>query len=117
MAVLGLVSILWMTTCPYLSFILVTFFPIVDRFDRPILHGLCILGYAVRAIIKSICKGDPTMVKGIFGRFLLHVFPGETAVTEMWLEGLRVIYQTSVKERNRAVLSGYVDLHCLAPSL
>ncbi|GLT31316.1 hypothetical protein SLA2020_060590 [Shorea laevis] len=89
----------------------------VAGFSRPILHGLCTLGHAVRAIIKSICKGDPTMVKGIFGRFLLHVYPGETLVTEMWLEGLRVIYQTSVKERNRTVLSGYVDLRRLASSL
>ncbi|GLT74402.1 hypothetical protein SLA2020_462040 [Shorea laevis] len=89
----------------------------VAGFSRPILHGLCTLGFAVRAIIKSICRGDPNMVKSIFGRFLLHVFPGETLVTEMWLEGLRVIYQASVKERNRTVLSGYVDLCGLASSL
>ncbi|GLT94477.1 hypothetical protein SLE2022_122150 [Rubroshorea leprosula] len=89
----------------------------VAGFSRPILHGLCTLGFAVRAIIKSLCRGDPNMVKSIFGRFLLHVFPGETLVTEMWLEGLRVIYQATVKERNRTVLSGYVDLHGLASSL
>ncbi|XP_010935207.1 enoyl-CoA hydratase 2, peroxisomal [Elaeis guineensis] len=89
----------------------------VAGFTRPILHGLCTLGYAVRAIIKSLCNGEPTAVKSIFGRFLLHVYPGETLVTEMWLEGPRVIYQTKVKERNRAVLSGYVLLKHIPSSL
>lgn len=89
----------------------------VAGFSRPILHGLCTLGFAVRAIIKCICKGDPHIVKNILGRFLLHVYPGETLITEMWLEGLRVLYQTKVKERNRTVLSGYVDLRGLTSSL
>ncbi|OVA16012.1 MaoC-like domain [Macleaya cordata] len=61
----------------------------VAGFSRPILHGLCTLGFAVRAIIKCACNGEPTMVKSILGRFLLHVYPGETLITEMWLEGPR----------------------------
>ncbi|KAJ9165897.1 hypothetical protein P3X46_020713 [Hevea brasiliensis] len=89
----------------------------VAGFSCPILHGLCTLGFAVRAIIKCICRGDATIVKNIFGRFLLHVYPGETLITEMWLDGLRVIYQAKVKERNRAVLSGFVGLHHLTSSL
>ncbi|KAL0701906.1 hypothetical protein Bca4012_058028 [Brassica carinata] len=87
------------------------------RFPRPILHGLCTLGFAIKAIIKCICKGDPSTVKTISGRFLATVFPGETLITEMWLQGLRVIYQTKVKERNKAVLSGYVDIRGLSSSL
>ncbi|KAA8528796.1 hypothetical protein F0562_036151 [Nyssa sinensis] len=89
----------------------------IAGFSRPILHGLCTLGFAVRAIIKCICRGDPHMIKNISSRFMLHVYPGETLVTEMWLEGLRVVYQVKVKERNRVVLSGFVDLKHLSSSL
>ncbi|CAA0812461.1 Enoyl-CoA hydratase 2- peroxisomal [Striga hermonthica] len=89
----------------------------VAGFSRPILHGLCTLGFAVRAIIKSICRGDQSMIVNISGRFLLHVYPGETLVTQMWLEGLRILYEVKVKERNKAVLSGIVTLNRFSSSL
>ncbi|KAF5956072.1 hypothetical protein HYC85_008928 [Camellia sinensis] len=89
----------------------------IAGFSRPIQHGLCTMGFAVRAIIKCICRGDPNMIKNISGRFLLHVYPGETLIMEMWLEGLRVVYQVKVKERNKAVLSGVIDLTHLTSSL
>ncbi|KAL5706275.1 enoyl-CoA hydratase 2 [Ranunculus cassubicifolius] len=89
----------------------------IAGFSRPILHGLCSLGFAVRAIVKCLCNGDPTLVTAIFGRFLLHVYPGETLITEMWLDGPRVTYQTKVKERNRTVLMGYVNLKTATSSM
>ncbi|KAF5181433.1 Enoyl-CoA hydratase 2, peroxisomal [Thalictrum thalictroides] len=92
-------------------------FATIAGFSRPILHGLCTLGFAVRAIVKCLCNGEPTLVSGIFGRFLLHVYPGETLVTEMWLEGSRVIYQTKVKERSRTALMGYVVLNRATSSM
>ncbi|KAI4993022.1 hypothetical protein ZWY2020_007335 [Hordeum vulgare] len=79
-------------------------------FTRTILHDLCTLGFATRVVIKSFCNGDPAAVQNIFGRFLLHVYPGEMLVTKM------VQYQTKVKERDRAVLSGYVLLKQHIPS-
>ncbi|XP_068640211.1 enoyl-CoA hydratase 2, peroxisomal-like [Aristolochia californica] len=88
--------------------------PIVARvagFSRPILHGLCSLGFAVRAIVKCLCNGDPALVKSVLARFLLPVYPGETLITKMWLDGSRVLYLVIVKERNRSVLSGNVFLH------
>ncbi|XP_071922770.1 enoyl-CoA hydratase 2, peroxisomal isoform X1 [Coffea arabica] len=89
----------------------------IAGFSRPILHGLCTLGFAVRAVIKCICGGDQNRIKSISARFLLHVYPGETLITEMWLDGQRVLYQVKVKERSRAVLSGFVDLNLLNSSL
>ncbi|XP_057811139.1 enoyl-CoA hydratase 2, peroxisomal-like [Salvia miltiorrhiza] len=89
----------------------------IAGFSRPILHGLCTLGFAVRAIVNSICRGDQNMIRNITGRFLLHVYPGETLITEMWIEGLRVTYQVKVKERSKAALSGVVTLNRFASSL
>lgn len=72
-------------------FALLTFKKLTDldfgcRFSRPILHGLCTMGYAVRAIVRGCCNGEPTRVQSFQGRFLSHVFPGEKLTTEMWLD-------------------------------
>jgi len=81
-------------------------------FSRPILHGLCTFGYATRAVVACLCGGDPNMVQSMQGRFLLHVFPGETVITEMWADKgqKRVDYKLKVKERNQIVLSGTINL-------
>lgn len=52
--------------------------------DRPIMHGLCTLGFAGRAVLHSLCAGDPARLKSISVRFTGVVFPGETLVTEGW---------------------------------
>ncbi|KAL3681389.1 hypothetical protein R1sor_024345 [Riccia sorocarpa] len=79
-------------------------------FDRPILMGLCSLGYAVRAVIRCLCFGDSGRVQSVQGRFLSHVFPGEKLVTEMWADasGNKVTY--ICKANGRSVLSGFVTL-------
>eukprot|EP00250_Pteridium_aquilinum_P006265 c16220_g1_i1 orf=379-1326(-) len=84
----------------------------IAGFPRPILHGLCTLGFAVRAVIRHFCQGEPSLVQAVQGRFMLHVFPGETLVTQMWKEDNtgRIFFLTSVKERSRPVLSGVVSL-------
>ncbi|CAL5063067.1 unnamed protein product [Urochloa decumbens] len=90
-------------------------------FSHPILPGLSTLGFAVRAVMRSFCSMEPTAVKRISCRFLHQVYPGETLVTEMWLQrqiqSRRVYYRTKVKERGRAVLSGYVLLEHTFSSL
>lgn len=53
-------------------------------FSRPILHGLCTYGFAGRAILKSICGGDPAKFKSFAARFSSVIYPGDTIVTEGW---------------------------------
>jgi len=75
-------------------------------YERPILHGLCTMGFAARAILKRCADNDPSRFDSIGVRFSRPVFPGETLVTEIWRRGKeKIAFQTKVKERNVVVLS------------
>jgi acyl dehydratase len=74
-------------------------------FPKPILHGLCSFGTACRAVISTVCKYDPTKITGFDVRFSAPVFPGETIVTEMWVDGNVVSYRSKLKERDVVVLN------------
>ncbi|MBW2103974.1 MAG: MaoC family dehydratase N-terminal domain-containing protein [Deltaproteobacteria bacterium] len=62
--------------------------------ERPILHGLCTYGFAGRAILYSVCDGDPARFKSFAVRFMGPVFPGETLVTSGWKTDRGYIIQT-----------------------
>jgi acyl dehydratase len=56
-------------------------------FDRPILHGLCtyaIAAYSVMALTAN-SKAD---LRQLDVRFTSPVYPGETLITELWLDGI-----------------------------
>ena len=74
-------------------------------FDRPILHGLCTFGNIGRAVIESVCDGDPTRFHSIKVRFAAPVMPGETIDTDIWKESdTEVILSARVKEREVEVV-------------
>jgi acyl dehydratase len=74
-------------------------------FPRPILHGLCTYGTACRAIISTVCKYDADRIVGFDARFSAPVFPGETIVTEMWVDGSVVSFRSKAKERDVVVIN------------
>lgn len=75
-------------------------------YEKPILHGLCTMGYAARAILKHCADNRADRFKSVNARFSRHVFPGDTLATEMWRNGDKEIhFQTRVKERAVVVLS------------
>ncbi len=74
-------------------------------FPRPILHGLCTYGTACRAIITSVCNYDSAKITGFDARFSAPVFPGETVVTEMWVDGQIVSFRARLKERDVVVIN------------
>ncbi|KAI0395919.1 hypothetical protein F5Y17DRAFT_421973 [Xylariaceae sp. FL0594] len=74
----------------------------VGGFKEPILHGLCFMGIAGKAVYESFGP-----FKNIKVRFAGSVFPGQTLVTEMWKEGSgKVVFQTKVKETGKLAISG-----------
>ncbi|OTB20019.1 hypothetical protein K445DRAFT_313813 [Daldinia sp. EC12] len=71
-------------------------------FKVPILHGLCSMGVAAKAVYE---KFGP--FRNVKVRFAGTVVPGQTLVTEMWKEGpSKVVFQTKVKETGRLAISG-----------
>jgi len=77
----------------------------VSGFKEPILHGLCSLGIAARAVIKNLCGNDTSQFKSIQVRFSKPVIPGETLVTSMWKDGNKIFLEVKSKERNVVVVN------------
>ena len=82
--------------------------PVLARkagFDKPILHGLCSLGVATRAIVQAACDDQSERLKSLQLRFSSPVYPGETLVTELWRDGNTISFRSRVAERDVIVLN------------
>lgn len=74
-------------------------------FPKPILHGLCTYGTACYAVLKTVCAYDHTKIKAFDARFSSPVYPGETIITDMWVDGATVSYRCRLKERDIVVIN------------
>jgi acyl dehydratase len=73
-------------------------------FERPILHGLCTLGIATRAILSTFASKAPERLNSLSVRFSRPVYPGETIRTEFFPAGNEIRFRSRVIERNIVVL-------------
>jgi acyl dehydratase len=73
-------------------------------FERPILHGLCTMGVACRALLQGCADDQPERLRSMFVRFSRPVFPGETIRVEFYREGSTVRFRARSLERNVVVL-------------
>jgi acyl dehydratase len=73
-------------------------------FPRPILHGLCSMGLATRALIATIAQNDPARLRSASLRFSKPVFPGETLRVEIFGTGENVRFRAIAVERDVVVL-------------
>jgi acyl dehydratase len=53
-------------------------------FEKPILHGLCTLGFACRALIGCLTPGSPERVRRIACRFVSPLYAGTAIRTLIW---------------------------------
>lgn len=78
---------------------------------QPIMHGLCTLGFSVRAILQTFANNDPSLFKAVKARFTKPSIPGQTLKIEMWQNNSRIHFRTSIVETGVEVITGaYVDL-------
>lgn len=66
-------------------------------FERPILHGLCTLGFAVRALVQQAAAGNPDRVRRVVARFTNPVLPGDTLRTVLRSSGHDLWFETQVR--------------------
>lgn len=60
-------------------------FATMAGFQAPFLHGLCTYGFVGRAILKTLCQGDPTRFISFEARFADQVYYGDSIITKMWV--------------------------------
>lgn len=48
----------------------------IQKFERPIIHGLASYGIVARTLIQKLFKNDPNQLKVYHARFVGHVYPG-----------------------------------------
>jgi len=77
-------------------------------FPGPILHGLCTLGVASRAVLRACYGSNPVQLRRFGSRFSSPVYPGETLRTEIWHDDQGGAFRTKVVERNVVVLTNGV---------
>lgn len=74
-------------------------------FPRPIMHGLCSYGIACHAVLRTVCDYDPTRLARFDCRFTAPVFPGETFLVDIWVDGKVVSFRSRLKERDVVAIS------------
>jgi acyl dehydratase len=77
-------------------------------FDRPILHGLCTYGFTGRALLHTLCDGDPAAFRLMEGRFSSPVFPGEPLTVAMWSDEDGAVFETRGGDGRVVIDSGRV---------
>jgi acyl dehydratase len=53
-------------------------------FPGIILHGLCTMAFASRAVVETVCQGDATRLRRFGLRFARPAFPGSALTTAVW---------------------------------
>lgn len=69
-----------------------------------ILHGLCTMAFAAKALVDGLCGGDPAGLARLSCRFTRTVLPGDRLTTRAWREGEALGVEV-VNQRGELVLA------------
>lgn len=77
-----------------------------------IVHGLCTLAFASKAIVDSVCEKDPRRLRRLSAGFARPVLPGQTITTAIWPDTNPGSYRyETVNPSGRAVIKpGYAEI-------
>ncbi|MGZ3593037.1 MAG: MaoC/PaaZ C-terminal domain-containing protein [Syntrophales bacterium] len=76
-------------------------------FEKPIMHGLCTLGYACRALMANLTPGKPEMVRRLNCRFTRPLYPGDPIETLIWkTEKGKAVWRTKNAKNGETVIDG-----------
>ncbi len=80
-------------------------------YKAPILHGLCTMGVATHALLKTCTDYDPNRFKQMRLKFSAPVYPGETIRTEIWHEEGDILFRCKSLEQDKVVINnGYLRI-------
>jgi acyl dehydratase len=86
-------------------------------FDAPIVHGMCTLGFASRAVVDAACKGDVRRLVRLGGRFSHPVLmqPGQCLTTRLAMgEGGKdrqiLSFETLDRDGNVVIKNGFAEV-------
>lgn len=65
-------------------------------FDKPILHGLCTMGFAGRAVLEQVADSEPDDFGSLSVRFASPVIPGDELSTRIWTTDSGALFQVCV---------------------
>lgn len=76
-----------------------------------IVHGLCTLAFAGRAVLEAASIDDPRAIKRIAVRFSAPLFPGESVTSNVWRVDGGFGFESLNGEGRSVLKDGRVELH------
>ena len=75
-----------------------------------IVHGLCTMAFAARAVLEAAGVRDPRLVKRLAVRFSAPLFPGDTVTTRVWHLGEGFGFESVSGDGKPVLKDGRVEL-------
>jgi acyl dehydratase len=75
-----------------------------------IVHGLCTMAFAGRAVLEAAGVDDPRIVRRLAVRFSAPLFPGDTVTTRVWRSNGRYAFESLDGEGKAVIKDGLTEL-------